>query len=380
MYFVKGRWSKRYINSFEDKKSLDDEERLHFSARANFAREKCIEARYPELSKSDVEEIDAYWARFGVRIGDYSWHRMYYAVTGLHDPRFMPDDFVGLCLYKYYNDPAYVDAWRDKNMFERLLPRLRFPEVLGRRIRGRYQDGSGLTLEEGRFARTILEQANGDHVIVKDARLSGHGRGVRKYKVSTADEALLLIKDWSSSDNYVVQRCIRQHEVLAEFNESSVNIVRLLTWRRGDRVDLLFAALRYGMPGEITDDCSRDGAEILNVVGIDEGGSMRGEAYGLDGDVVGRFPRAGLIPSWTKMVEYTKLAHLGLDSFDLVGWDFTVDGLGTPICLEYNIQWPGTVVYQFACGPYAGALTDELCSFLLDETNRCNYLPYYMQL
>ena len=380
MGFVRGRWAKRYINSFEDKKNFDDEQKLHFSFRSEFAQRRCIEREYPELTKKDIVEIDSYWAQFGIKIEDHSWHRMYYAVTGSRDPRFMPDDFVGLCLYNYYNDSAYIDAWRDKNMFERLLPQLRFPEVLGRRVRGRYQDESGSVLEKGHFARSILNRANGDYVIVKDARLSGHGRGVRKYKISNSDDVLLLINDWLSVDNYVVQRCVRQHEVLAAFNESSVNIVRLLTWRHGNEVDLLFAALRYGMPGEITDDCSREGVEILNVLGVDRDGRMHGEAYGLDGNIVRRFSQGRRVPSWDRMLECAKLAHLGLDNFDLVGWDFTVDRSGSPVCLEYNIQWPGTVVYQFACGPYAGEYTGELCSFLLDETNRRNYLPYYMQL
>ena len=69
-----------------------------------------------------------------------------------------------------------------------------------------------------------------------------------------------------------------------------------------------------------------------------------------------------------------------MDNFDLIGWDFSVDEDGEPVCLEYNIQWPGTVAHQFVCGPYAGEKTDDLLSFLEDGTKRANYLPYYMQL
>lgn len=289
MDLIEGRWTKRYINSFRDKRALDDELRGRYSSRSGFARARCEEAKYPELTASEISDIDAYWARWGVKICDYSWHRMYYAVTGVHDPRFMPDDFVGLCLYPYYNDEAYSDAWRDKNMFERLVPSLRFPSTIGRRVRGRFIGPTGEILDADAFAELLFDEAAGEPVIVKDARLSGHGRGVTKHVLSSVDDAASLADSRSFSENYLVQRCVRQHPVLAAYNESSVNVLRLLTWRHGPSVDLLFAALRYGLPGEATDMCKRGGREIINVVAIGLDGRVSKVARNLDGEVVGMF-------------------------------------------------------------------------------------------
>lgn len=380
MGFIRGRWKKRYINDFEDKRILDEELREHFKFRSEFARKRCLEDGHPELSPSEKEDVDSFWGRYGIRINDYSWFRMYYAVTGIRDPRFMPDDVMGLCVYSYYNDSAYADAWRDKNMFERLLPQVPFPEAVGRRVRGRYLTPEGSVLDVGEFARHLLERAGGADLFVKDARLTGHGRGVGKYSASGRGEVEKLLVDWSSSDNYVIQRCVKQHEVFARFNESSVNIVRVVTWRHGGDVEVLLAALRYGMPGEIADDCMRDGEEVLNVVGVGSDGFVGRRAYDLNGRVVAVFDPGLRVPSWEKIVRCAKEAHLGLDNFDVVGWDFTVDSEGNPICLEYNIQWPGTVVYQFACGPFAGEFTGSFLSFLEDEENRENYIPHYMRL
>ena len=289
MHLIEGRWTKSYINSFRDKRALDNELRGRYSSRSEFARMQCEEANYPELTASEISGIDAYWARWGVKICDCSWHRMYYAVTGVHDPRFMPDDFVGLCLYSYYNDEAYVDAWRDKNMFERLVPSLRFPSTIGQRVRGRFVGPKGEVLSTEAFAELLFDEAAGEPVIVKDARLSGHGRGVTKQVISSIDDALSLIEGRSFSENYLVQRCIRQHPALAAYNESSVNVLRLLTWRHESTVDLLFAALRYGLPGEVTDDCERDGKEVINVVAVGENGSISEVARNLEGEIVGTF-------------------------------------------------------------------------------------------
>lgn len=35
---IRGRWSKRYINSFEDKERYDVDRRNHFAARSSYAQ------------------------------------------------------------------------------------------------------------------------------------------------------------------------------------------------------------------------------------------------------------------------------------------------------------------------------------------------------
>lgn len=298
---VCGRWSKRYINSFDDKRLYDDNCRRRFRFRSEAASKYVERHGCPPLSHAEAEEVRDYWAQHSIAVHDFSWWQMYYAVTGMRDPRFIPDDVAGLVLYAYYNDPAYADAWRDKNMFTRFLPDVRFPRTYGSCIRGRlfFGDVKGCArTDEGikRFCRYVYESARGEceSIIIKDARATGHGRGVKKYRISSEDDIAVAVGEWKGSDHFTVQKCIDQHPVLSALNKESVNVVRVVSWRRDERVDILFAAVRYGVAGAITDMIQRDGIELTNVVKVNPAsGSMEGNMIDQDGRVCGSIASGG---------------------------------------------------------------------------------------
>lgn len=380
---TRGRWGKRYINSFEDKDAYDAMRREHFAFRADYARGYVERHGCPDLGEDEKREIDAFWGRYGIGFDDYSWWRMYYAVTGVRDPRFVPDDVMGLIVYAYYNDPAYADAWRDKNEFDRMLPGMPFPQTLLKCRRGRFT----LTGPEGvryvgreSLPKALLGVAGaGAEVIVKDARATGHGRGVRKYALWSEADVSSVLSEWAQSENWVMQRAIRQHPDMAALNESSVNIYRIVTWRHGGEADVLFGAARFGVPGAITDMCDENGVETTRVVAVGRDGRFAERALDQEGLPVGRISvGGGCAPGFAEASALAREYALLLDNFDIVGWDFAVDESGRPVCLEYNIQWPGTVFYQFSNGPLMGDRTEDMLSFLLDEGNRRNWVPRYM--
>ena len=80
------------------------------------------------------------------------------------------------------------------------------------------------------------------------------------------------------------------------------------------------------------------------------------------------------------MLDIVKQNHLMIDRFDIVVWDLTIDKQENPIYFEWNVQWPGTVWYQFVNGPFYGEKTEETLQFLNDEKNRYNYIPCYMRV
>ena len=71
--------------------------------------------------------------------------------------------------------------------------------------------------------------------------------------------------------------------------------------------------------------------------------------------------------------------HKRLFFHDIVGWDIAIDSNGEPVCIEYNIKEPGTKLYQYAGGPYAGEYTDEFLGFLRDKANRDKWLHSYFK-
>lgn len=95
---------------------------------------------------------------------------------------------------------------------------------------------------------------------------------------------------------------------------------------------------------------------------------------------VKELPHGMTVPGWEKITQIIKDNHPLVDNFDIIGWDFTIDKMENPVCFEWNIQWPGTVLYQYANGPLYGNFTEGLFSFLNDNKNRDFYIPYYMQI
>ena len=126
---------------------------------------------------------------------------MYYHVTGIHSPRFLVNIFVHSVLYKYYNLQADVHGWDDKNIYERLNRKVKFPTSLAHKINGRYYDSDysvydntaeGLsTLSEKIFAELQGES----EMIIKESKDSSAGKGVRLAKnIGTANDVKHILQ------------------------------------------------------------------------------------------------------------------------------------------------------------------------------------------
>lgn len=389
MELIRGRWFEKYINSPEDKRDYDFYKRgilssgggkVHFNLAVNYVDKYGI----PELTNTEKEEIAHFWGEYGVRIDDFSWHRMYYHVTGICSPMFVPDPIAGLVVYPYYNDHAYEYTWRDKNMFDRLLPNVPFPETYIKCVNGRIrncQTGKHYSFEESSL-QELMEELHFEFpsmIVVKPSRDSGFGRGVKKYNLISEADIIHLLRDWEKCNNFLIQKCIEQHEVLSYLNNASSNMIRVCSWRHGNNVDILFAAARVGITGSFTDICFVNGEERVNVVGITKEGYFRNKKLDQDGNVIEQYEECIRVPAWDKIVAIVKKNHLFIDDFNLVGWDFTIDKDENPVCFEWNIQWPGTVLYQFANGPLWGDKTGKILDFLKDKKNQDNFIPIYLK-
>lgn len=242
-----------------------------------------------------------------------------------------------------------------------------------------FHRGGGKTLSLEQAASCITQSGE---VIVKDAWDSGEGRGVKKYFLDDEVSALKLLHEWISN-NFLIQRVVKQHPILAQFNESSLNVIRINTWLHEGKVEVLNCTLRFGIPGTATDITTLDGEEIVNVVAISKEGKLAHISYNQFGqirDISDQLIAGDQIPMWDEIINITKKAHLQLPHFCIVGWDMTVTPENEVVCIEYNIKRPGTVFYQYANGPFFGEYMDEVMSFLEDHSNQVKYVPKWMRV
>lgn len=338
----------------------------------------------PRLTEQEKKEIDDYWKQFGIKYTDYSWFRWYYGVTGIKDPRFIPPSIHAYIICPFYNNENFFLAWKDKNLFERFLPNVHFPKVYLKKIHGRFFDATGKFLVSTDVARELVKNMNKavNEVIVKDAWDSGEGRGVKKYIIKSKDDVNQLMIDWKNSDNFIVQEVIQQNECFSQFNDSSVNVIRINSWRHDDQVEILSATLRIGSAGQITDICYIDGIERANVCAIKMNGKFGDRIinqfgqYSKTSDVV--LKPDIVIPKWDEILQIVKESHKKIDHFDIIGWDFTVDSKDVVTCIEFNIERPGSVFYQYVNGPFYGDFTDDILAFLKDKHNQAIYIPRWI--
>lgn len=384
MDLIRGRWTEQYINCIEDKRNYDSIMRGRMHMHHELAQRYCGKYRVPELTEEEKKDIQEYWGQFGVHLSDFSYHKMYYSVTGIHDPKFVPDYIAGHIVYAYYNDHAYEYTWRDKNMFDRLLPDVPLPTTLAKCIRDRfviqneyYTQEDLLSVSESIYRKMACD--NETYMIIKPTRNSGFGRGVKKYTIKSLSDVKNAISEWGGVHDFIIQECVHQHPMLASFNETSSNMIRVCSWRHSKTVEILFAAARVGIPGSITDIAFVNGEEQVRMIGITKDGNFRDRILNQDGFLEVKIPDRLEVPCWNKIVNIIRENHLKIDNFDIVGWDFTVDYKGNPICFEWNIQWPGTVLYQYVNGPLWGEFTDDILNFLKDKRNQDNYIPWYLQ-
>lgn len=106
------------------------------------------------------------------------------------------------------------------------------------------------------------------------------GRGTSIMSANNDDEAKKLFQQLSNNGSWVVEELIKQHPATAQWNESSVNTLRVPTFRTSDGCRILQPFFRTGRKGSIIDNAGQGGVfavfdpdtGIITTDGVDEYG------------------------------------------------------------------------------------------------------------
>lgn len=153
------------------------------------------------------------------------------------------------------------------------------------------------------------------------------------------------------SEPYVMQERIIQHPSIAELYPSSLNTMRLLTFRSNAGVTPLAGCLRLGRRGSRVDNFDAGGL----LVGIDLGaGCLDAPAFSKHGDAsLFRHPDTGVefdkypIPHFSAAVQAACRLHEDIPAAYSVGWDVAITEDG-PIIVEGNARHGLMVLAWFA--------------------------------
>ena len=142
------------------------------------------------------------------------------------------NSFLQCDIRGYYEDKNYQDFF--------MADSVKTPKSVVRCVDGIFFDSDFNVLTEEEALETMN---NYDALVFKTSMNVGHGVGVSKVeKKNYANE----MKYRSGGSNYVVQEVIKQHPFLANFNSSSVNVIRITTVNISGKVIALSGILRVG--------------------------------------------------------------------------------------------------------------------------------------
>lgn len=320
-----------------------------------------------ELSHEQEKEIKDYFKNLlGIDI-PLDWHRYFYKRTGVYSPLFIPTSLYYTDIIGRINQMNFERAYSDKNLTDSILSGIKYPDTVLKNSNGYYYL-KGQAVDK----KTAIQACqNLENVIIKPT-MQSHGSGVKKFSAkdgtTTIDnETIGHIFDRYHSD-FIIQKVVHQHRQLAALNPSSVNTIRILTYRSGMEVLVPYTVIRIGRQGWDIDNETAGGISTR----INKDGTLAKYAFGAPGNDFVEKTDTGVvlegyqIPSYDKAVETVKRLHLQLPHFNLIGWDIAIDSEGDPVLIEWNV-WPE--LSQSANGPAFGEYTERILKEIWGRPN-----------
>ncbi len=296
----------------------------------------------------DAAETKAFLAARFPGYGDLRWHRFYAAATGRHAGTYLPEDVFYFHVLPVLNPPERWHAYLDKNLTP-ALGLAPMPRVVARVVRGRLVDAERRTSS----LREALERAQGaSAVVMKPARDSGSGRGVRRVDTAALEEALTSVLRPDGGD-WLVEEVVVQAEPLAALNVDSVNTYRVLTLRVEGRVHAVSTVVRVGRAGSSIDNVNAGGL----VIGVGDDGALAERAFDGNGVAYRHHPDHGYAFAGRSVVPATLAhdaalaVHERIPELDVLSFDVAMAAGPRALLLEVNVSWQGITMHQLCHGP-----------------------------
>jgi len=324
------------------------------------------------LTFDERRRVREYWASRDLDLASLSWFRLFKALTGRVDPRFIPEEVFRVQLEPMLCRRDVASAYHDKNQLDRLFHEVRRPHTLLRNIYGNYFDADYRPVP--RAAVSGLLHAGSGPYFLKPA-ISGTGSGHNVARVAASQDGftiggtVLSLADVERVyvQDFLVQEPVRQHAMLAAFHPHSLNTLRLITLRLGDVIQPVAATFRMGNGSHV--DNGHAGGLLC---GVDLGDARltpfacdvlfrRHDRHPLSGEWFANRE----IPSFEAVRDLAARVHSRLPYFDVVSCDIAVLEDGQPCLVEVNTFGQGVEPHQFLKGaPLFGDQTDAVLTLV----------------
>jgi hypothetical protein len=352
---------------------------------------KRLKIRNKELFQKDYDKkmLKEYIKKWSVFKHPFSTEqfKIYSLSSGINSANFIPDNIFFWFIEPTLNRLKTNFAYSDKNSYERFYPNECFPKGILRCINNSYYDHNFNLIRS--LTRDSLNMLLMDYqeIIYKPSLDSRGGRNIQLFKRTngdftskSGDKLSVEYLNKISNSDFIIQEKIKPHPFYVRFNPSSLNTLRLMTYRsvKTEKIEVVFGILRIGPKGSLVDNLHSGGT----AVGISSSGVVN--SFGLDADanIIYR-PHSnpdiklgdiGPAFGYDKMVEAVSRVASQVFNFRLISFDICIDSSGTPRIIELNIGNQGSAFLQACNGPLLGDFTDEIIEYCLNNKKMRNHI------
>ncbi len=327
------------------------------------------------LTSTQKNEIKTFFESYGFKNVNCDWHRFYTNFSGNYFKSYIPESIFANNIEPALNNKLKSEALDDKNIFDFFLGKQNLPKSIVKCTNGCYYGDNGRLS----FQKAADVCSKYDSFIIKPSIDSGGGRGVQKIELESEENRKNTVEELFSTYglDFIVQEVIKQNEILASLNPTSINSMRILTYLREDEVVILSSVIRIGRKGQVVDNQNSGGIAC----GIDANGVLQKFGFNKAGE---KFIKSDsgikfagfVIPQFEDILSKVKQHHEQLPYFKLISWDATVDVNNSILIIEYNCRGQGITMHQKANGPLFGKYSDEILKQSLGKRLFNNVLHY----
>lgn len=312
-----------------------------------------------KLTRLEVKQVKSYYKDLiGCRVST-KWHKLYLNTSNRFDCRYIPLDLLFSKILPALNNPILSPAYADKGQYERLFPMIKHPYTVFKRINGDYYLNDTI-VDKGTIVSSFPNKGT---YILKPILNTSRGDGVVAINAEDFRDQDEIVKFLDEQGvNYILQEKIQSHPDISVLNPSSLNTVRVITYRHGINVVILSVTLKIGKTGEIVDNGHHGGF----FCSVNENGELGHYLYHLvpftksDKTESGVVIRNRKIPHFDRMTQVVCECARRLPYTKYVGWDLAIDISGEPVLIEINVKSPGGNIMQIPNGPLFGHHTEEI--------------------
>ena len=339
----------------------------------------------PELGEPAEGEKEwlTKWRKYDPRLSPLSY-RIFSRYIG-NDMNILPLDLCASVIEPVLTPSNFMGFYEDKNAFDKYIPREYFPEVILRNIRGVFYDGDYNLIKKEEVDK-YLSNIKLDKLVIKPSlKCSGVGIQILSkeggvFKNREGDILSLCFLNDKYESDYLIQNFFRQSEIMSFFNISSVNTIRIATYRdRQGIIHALNAILRIGAKGTNVDNAHAGGV----FCGISKNGKLGNYVCDWLGNKKSIFNEIDFfkgnywIPNFEKIREFAVNVSSYIIHHDLVALDIVLDENDVPKLLEINVGGFSGWLFQFTSGSVFGEYTDAVMACCMEKSRKMEVQTIY---